>query len=352
MSEVNQDVLKKVIPRFRKTLKTDQAEEWMKDRDNKDIFFKRHFGRKPVEEIDEGVLRDLIHNLWSYGGWSDRGKDWILEQMLESGLPQIVEAFEELLYGNKPLPARFNKMRKIKWMGAASISEILAQHDRTKYPIYNRRSKAGLVKLGVDPKILPKSSQINGSQYQSFCNLVQDVFRQIGETYEDIEDLLKLDFLLYYVATVYEEEPSEPQEKYEHSVAVEQVLQLGDSLGFEVKKEFFVTQGCKIDAIWVSRIANLGTIAYAFEVHKGGSRDSVILNLQRCSSDPSIQRVIIVSTENELQRFRGEISSLPENFRESVGYLRIEDLRKSLEYQESLRSILANIGLLESRIGI
>ena len=32
-------------------------------------------------------------------------------------------------------------------------------------------------------------------------------------------------------------------------------------------------QGCRIDAAWRSRIAHLGTISYAFEVHRKGSRD-------------------------------------------------------------------------------
>lgn len=161
---------------------------------------------------------------------------------------------------------------------------------------------------------------------------------------------MKLDFLLYYISTIRELKPSEPTEKFDHDTAIEQILQLGDGLGFEVQKEFPVTKGCRIDALWRSRIANLGTVAYAFEVHKSGSRDSAILNLQRCKVDPTIQKVIIVSTKEEIEKFKGEILSLQEDFRKAVGYFDIEDLQKALEYQESIKEILTNIGLLRSGI--
>lgn len=61
----------------------------------------------------------------------------------------------------------------------------------------------------------------------------------------------------------------------------------------------------------------------------------------------SIKRVIIVSTEEELEKFKGEIASLPEDFRESVGYLKTGDLSKAVEHMESLKEFLKSIGLLK-----
>jgi len=350
---INLDFLKQIMPRFEEFLETDLAKQWEEDRKQKDIFIKEYLSKEAIDNIDEGVLRDLIHHLWSFAGWTNF--DWLLEQMMESGLPKIKQKLKDLLHSEKPIEVRFDAMREIKMVGAASISEILAQWNPMKYAIYNRRSKAGLIKLGVDPKLLPKSSQINGSQYLKFCNLVQSVFKEINKMYPEINDLLKLDFLLHYLATEYEEmiPPSsemEIKEEFDHDDVVDQVLQLGDGLGFDVKKEYYITKGCKIDAIWRTRVANLGSVAYAFEVHRKGSRDSAILNLQRCKKDPSIQKVIIVSTKDEIEKFKEEISALPEDFRESVGYFNVNDLQKALEQLNTLREILASIGLLKSSL--
>jgi hypothetical protein len=107
-------------------------------------------------------------------------------------------------------------------------------------------------------------------------------------------------------------------------------------------------RGCRIDVIWRSRIANLGTIAYAFEVHRRGSRDSAILNLQRVKRDPSIQKVIVVSLKDELEKFQGEIASLQESFRTSVGYFEVQDLQRALDHLQSLKDILKTLGLLSA----
>lgn len=350
MSEVNLVFLQKLMPEFKRWLVTDEGAEAMSERDNKTLFFKQNFSKETIQKLDEGVLRDLIRSLWSFGGWTN--KDWLLEQMLQSGLPQIRVTFDRLLYSNERLATRFDAMREIRQMGAASISEILTQHDSTKYAIWNRRARRGLAHLGISPSLIPKSSQITGVQYEDFCSLVQNVLIQIKKVYPEIDDFFKLDFLLYYISLGIEEEALElPLEKFEHDVAIDQVLQLGDGLGFDVEKEFSVTKGCRVDAVWRSRIANLGVVSYAFEVHKGGSRDSAILNLQRISkADPSIQKLIIVSTEEEIEKFKEEIMSLPEDFRNSVGYFKVKDLHNALEHQVTLKNILSNIGLLKGKI--
>ena len=100
--------------------------------------------------------------------------------------------------------------------------------------------------------------------------------------------------------------------------------------------------------MWRSRVANLGTIAYAFEVHRRGSRDSAILNLQRVRRDPAIQKVIVVSSKRELENFKKEIAHLDESFRNSVGYFEVQDLQRALDYLQSLKDILKSLGLLSA----
>jgi hypothetical protein len=195
-----------------------------------------------------------------------------------------------------------------------------------------------------------------GSQYEAFCTLVRQERQQVAQRYPEFDDLLKFDFLLYYASTqmpvestkkVILEKPT-TVEDFDHDGVISEVLELGDGLGFEVQKEFHVMRGCRIDALWRSRVANLGTIAYAFEVHRHGSRDSAILNLQRVKRDPTIQKVIIVSTQDEIERFKGEIAYLAEDFRRSVGYFDVQDLEQALEHLEALKDILDDLGLLSA----
>jgi hypothetical protein len=346
---IQSDKLKKFIPAFHKFLVAEGV-KWKQEREEKDAFFAEYFSKDQIDKLDEGTLRELIHLLWAFNGWTN--KDWLHEQMLKSGLPTIRSAFKCLLYGTESLAERFDRVRKnVYMMGAASISEILAHHDHTKYPIWNSRSRTGLVVLGVDDRNLPKSAQISGSQYDSFCTLVEEVRAEIAAAHPEFMDLFTLDFLLYFISTETAHASLPKSEKksevgFDHDETIQQILELGDGLGFEVQKEYAVGPGCRIDAIWRSRVANLGTIAYAFEVHNKGSRDSAILNLQRVRKDPAIQKVIVVSHNQELTAFQKEIASLDESFRNAVGYFDITDLCGALENLQQLKDILNTLGLL------
>jgi hypothetical protein len=351
MSEINMRTLKSLTPQFHRFLET-EGQQWQKEREDKDEFFARYFADQQIDNLEEGTLRELIHILWAFNGWTN--KDWLLEEMLRSGLPTIKSAFRQLLYGKDPIAKRFDHVKKnVRMMGAASISEILAHHDHREYPIWNSRSRQGLISLGIDEAQLPRSAQISGSQYASFCKLVQDARSQIASESPEFSDLFKLDFLLYFVS-IQELRPEEPvalpihTEDFDHDTVIDQIVELGDGLGFEVQKEFSIMRGCRIDALWRSRVANLGTIAYAFEVHRKGSRDSAILNLQRVRRDPSIQKVVIVSSRDELAGFKEEIASLDESFRNSVGYFEVQDLQHALDHLQGLKDILKALGLLSA----
>jgi len=273
MKLIETPFLLQVKTSFQNFLKSEQGIQWQQERDEKDRFIKKNFNQTTLEKIDIGVLRELLHKLWAFEIWTN--KDWLLEQMLETDIVKIRNAFKELLYGNQPLSHRFNNMKNIKMFGAASISEILTHHDHLKYPIWNRKAKAGLIKLGINSESLPKSSQISGGQYEDFCSLVISVFNEVKEIIPEVNDLFELDYLLYFVAEL-EKEKEVSEYTFEHDPTINDIIQLGDGLGFEVQKEFYITHGCRLDAVWRTRLANLGVIKYAFEVHKGGSRDSAI----------------------------------------------------------------------------
>jgi hypothetical protein len=353
MSEVNTNFLKDVMPKFFDWLDSEEGKDFADERGKKDFFIQSYLAEGAIDNFDEGALRELVGMLWSFGYWTN--KDWIVDQILHSGLREIRDAFKELLYSKKRLSERFDQMRKIDQMGAATISEILAHFDHDNYAIWNKRAKSSLIKLGVSENSLPKGSQITGTQYEDYLKVVKPFFKKISQRYPKITDLITLDFLLYYVSIVGEEIVEKPliesSERFEHDTVINHILQLGDGLGFDVSKEYTVTSGCRIDVIWKSRVANLGTITYAFEVHNKGSRDSAILNLQRIfNADPTVQKAIIVAKDVELAKFKEEIVTLSEDFRNSVVYFSVQYLEEALLHQEELKRILAVIGLMKTRV--
>lgn len=349
MMKIDIKISDDLIQQFHQFLET-EGQEWRNERKKKDKFFEKYFLEQEIDKIEEGALREFIHILWAFNGWTN--KDWLLKEMLSSGLETIKSEFKQLLYGKDSIAKRFDSVKeKIRMMGATSISEILAHYNHKKYPIWSVRARQGLIYLGINESQLPKYTQISGSKYVSYCRLVREVCNKVASKYEEFTDLFTLDFLLYFISIkklYLGKQISKPikVEDFDHDIVVHQILELGDGLGFEVQKEFTVAKGCRIDAIWISRIANLGTISYAFEVHRKGSRDSAILNLQRVKRDSTIQKVIVVSSKSELEKFEEEILLLDEDFRNSVGYFEVEDLQNALDYLQNLKDILRNLGLI------
>jgi hypothetical protein len=291
--------------------------------------------------------------LGAFKGWTN--KEWLLEEMLRSGIEPVREALWTLLYGEAALHERFDAVRNgVRMMGSAAISEVLAHHNPHLYPVWNGRTRRGLIALGIVDEKLPRSLQISGRAYENVTLLMEGVLSAVSKVIPKTEDFLTLEFLLLYLSlhhlrsqralTVRISDHLDTD--FNHDDVVDQLLELGDGLGFEVAKEVNILPGCRIDAVWRSRIANLGMIAYAFEVHRRGSRDSAILNLQRAASDPTIQKVIIVARPDDLAVFRREIATLYESFRQAVGYFEVGELTRAIEHLQALKDILNALGLL------
>jgi hypothetical protein len=134
---INKHYIREVKPDFLSFLKSETGLSWLKERDEKDLFFTKYFGEESIEEL-EGVLRELLNKLWAFSGWTN--KEYLLDQMLESDIERVRKSFKNLLYGEEDLARRFDEVREIRMMGPASISEILTHFDHEKYPIWNRRA--------------------------------------------------------------------------------------------------------------------------------------------------------------------------------------------------------------------
>jgi hypothetical protein len=88
-------------------------------------------------------------------------------------------------------------------------------------------------------------------------------------------------------------------------------------------------------------------VSYVFEVHREGSIDSLILNLQRARNDPTVQKLIVVANKTNLKKIQDEVSSLSEDFRKSLTYWEVKDVERAHNLLNELNAIIGNLELVK-----
>lgn len=306
------------------------------------------FLRSPekIDRMSELDLRKMISNLWAYGSWTNI--DYVIEGIIKEN-PDLKERFKELLYDNKPFEERFNKfLKNVKHFGPAAVTEILCLYDPQKYGIWNDRSRKALKILGFDELPLNKY-YITGAEYNRINETLKLIAKELQTLGHKDADLIIVDLFLWLVWK-YEtkekkkEKPPRPIEDFDHNEIRDFIKEIGIWLGFEANTEELIAKGAQVDVVWRVKIANLGVITYVFEVHRKGSIDSLILNLQKAISNPTVQKVIAVSTEEQIERIKKEVEPLPENFRKMLGYWNVADV---INTHEKLAEVIESLSKLE-----
>jgi hypothetical protein len=356
LTKEHQKKIKEIYKEFSVWQKTDEYLKWenvIKIRIDK---YNKLLAKECIKNITKEAINGLIIDLWASLVWTN--KDYLIERIWKNiDLSEFQNQLYNLIYGTKGLQDRYDNFT-VKGLGISSATEIMILADCSAYPLLNNRAQKGLLGLGFGD-ILPflsTTSPVQGKHYVQFKEAMDLLAKELKNLGYEFCGYFGPDILLHYITTEYivlESTPPESVKKgqketgdFDHDEAIDSVLELGAGLGFEVSSEHTVASGARIDAIWKIKIANLGTISYVFEVHRRGSRDSAILNLQKAQQDSSVQKLVIVTTDEEIQKFKKEIETLPESFRNSVSYLNILDLNKSINLITELKNKLEDLNLL------
>lgn len=98
--------------------------------------------------------------------------------------------------------------------------------------------------------------------------------------------------------------------------------------------------------MWRADIGRVSSVEFVFEVRKGGSLDSVILNLLRVEEGLTVRRLIIVSNTKSIGDFKREISSsLPQEFRKIVAYFEAKEVLEASQMIRRSNKIPAKLNL-------
>jgi len=347
----------KVNKYWKKIFSSSGFRDELKNREEYRSEILKFLSKEVLQSLDELKFGEMIAKLWATNMWGN--KDWYIQQIIDSnGLGKIKEKMFDLFYGSGSFEKRFDGfLKEIKWIGPGIITELLCLFNPYEYGIWNNIARKALDILGFN-KLPLKKYNITGSEYVLINKTLKELSNYIKTLGYTNADLLAVDYFLYEILEFEKKERVEEEMQYEdsdfdHDEIRDFLRDIGSWLGFEVETEKKIAPGARVDCIWMAKIANLGVVTYVFEVQKSGSIDSLILNLQRALNNKTVQKLIAVSNESQLEKIRKEANSVPlEEFRTSLSYWNVADVIKTHERLGEVISSITKLELVKSSFEI
>jgi len=364
LTEAQKSKIAQYVPIFNNYLSAERQADDLNARRERIELYEELLSSSGIEAMNELDFGRVIASLWSFAMWGNKG--YLVDKLLrDNPIDEMKKNLHHLLWGNEDLAVRYDTFKENTYgFGPASITELLSFTHPQDCGLWNTKARKALLKLGFEDTLpFIKNYQLDGQQYALFIQLLKEICAELVQQNIPELDLLGVNYFLYEVRnnTIEFEEAVVEREReigeeqvitdFDHDEAIENLLTIGQWLGFEVEKEKTIARGARVDAIWQASVANLGVVTYVFEVQRRGSRDGLILNLQRAQNNPTVQRLIIVALADELEGIRSEILNLPENFRRMVGYMEVTELMRATDLVSELSGIISKLELVKSEFG-
>ena len=338
--------IKKFMDIFNKYTRTKEYKKDMEERKRRLNYFKT-LTKEKIQNLTELDFGEIISMLWASRYWIN--KEYLVNNIISSnGIDKIRKELYNLFYGNSPPEKRYERfMNEIKELGPSSITEMLSLIRPDRCGIWNDKARKALKILGFDD-ILPLGDyKIDAEEYKKFNEILKEIAEELKKAGHKEADAFFVDYYLYEVQRYKPSEIEIKEEEFDHDEIRDALKDIGSWLGFDADIEKQISQGAVVDVVWKTKIGNLGVVTYVFEVQKRGSIDSLILNLQKAIRNKTVQKVVAISDEKQLEKIRKEIADLPENFREMVTYLNAGDVKKMHEYLSEVNKILESMELVK-----
>ncbi len=358
LSTAQRDTLEPYLKKFKAYSKTTDFERDQEARHSRLYFFQAEFN---LGELAESDLVELISHLWAAQIWGN--KQYLLQKIVSAnGMEKVKTELTRLWDVSLPVADRYDHfLQAVSYLGPAAITEIMCCLEPDRCGIWNQKARTALKVLGFDSFVNPNKYRINGAEYETFNRLLASVANEIEKLGLSaaalgriptpglkMVDLLAVDYFLYEVARSgpTEQPPSSLSVSAEHDEIRDMIEAIGAMLGFDTDVEFVVAHGAKVDVVWRARIGNLGVVTYVFEVQKSGSIDSLLLNLQKAKNSPTVQKVIAVSDDEQLQRIERETQGLQAEFRNALAFWKISEVQQVSQNLQAAMEVINKLGLV------
>lgn len=330
---MNQEKLNSSIREYKKHIAKIGDIEAINERNERKVYY-QSWTKERIQNMTEDEFVEYIGKLWSMIVWGN--KKYIADKIIEiNGFDNIKNMIIDLLYGNDSIETRWDRFYKAKTrLGASSMSELLSYVNPDEYVICNKITCSCFKYLEL-PKVPQYNYQYTGENYKRLCDAAKEIRNKLQEETNSKADLLVVDYLFWdimypiskkevSVNKIEEVQIEKDEKQFIHNDIINQIVEIGQWLGFESKAEVKIADGAIVDAIWQAQIGNMGKVIYAFEVQTHGSIDSLILNLQKATNNFAVQAIVAVSDEKQIEKIK----------RESKGIHSIETKLKTWDYTE------------------
>lgn len=352
LSPQQRQALKPYAQSFAIYIQSDAFAENKTDRVHRELYYQKELPKR-VDKLTEAELDELISSLWASRMWGN--KQYLVQKVIaDNSIEKLRIELKSLLDTATPYQVRYEHfLKEVKGLGPASLTEMLCYIQPQECGIWNQKARQAIKILGMESLVNPAKYRLSAREYENFNQLLKSIAAELPQVDSKTLDLLFVDYFLFQVTEQTPESAVEADKEFvfDHDEMCELIENIGAMLGFDTSTEEQIGRGAKVDVIWRSRIGNLGLVTYVFEVHKNGSMDSLLLNLQKAKSSPTVQKVIAVSDQVQLDKIKGESEGLPEEFRRSLGFWRVEDVKQVGDHLQSAMGIISSLNLVQGNFG-
>ena len=335
--------IRRHLQAFRRYADSEQLQEEKKYRLSRVSYFQERLPKR-VAELSEADVNELVAMLWASRMWGN--KQYLAQKIIaDNGIEKLRRELKALLDASAPVETRYERfLSQIKGLGPASVTEMLCYTQPETCGIWNQKARQALKILGLGNYVNPDKYRLSASEYKTFNQLLRSIREELEAAGFRDADLLFVDFYLYEISQSTPGPEPWPGE-FDHDEIRDVIRDIGMMLGFDADTEVQVAHGARVDVVWRARIGNLGMVTYVFEVHRSGSIDSLLLNLQKAKGSPTVQKVIAVSDEGQLEKIKSESEGLPEEFRRALEFWPVEEVQRVGENLQAAMEIINRLGL-------
>lgn len=334
--------LQEALRDFQEYIRSEAFAKELREREERKEFFQQELPKR-LPLLSEADVEEIVGLLWAHRMWGN--KSYVAQKLVEENGLESIRRGLQMLYSVEPPEKAYDEfLSLVKGWGPASVTEMLAYIYPQRCGIWNKQARDGLKALGLRELVNVEKYQLSPKEYKSFNQLLSAIGQELQAVMQDV-DLLIVDFFLYHLAQ--RQRPKIEMEGFDHDEVRDLIYQIGVNLGFDAQTEVSLARGARVDVVWRARIANLGAVAYVFEVHRSGSIDSLILNLQKALGVPSVQKVIAVSDAKQLRQIEKECEGLPEQLRRALRLWDVSDVFQTADALQQVMSSVGKLGLLE-----